>query len=310
MSREQVTAQEAEQTEVTTDAASAEDVQGLPPRIYRQVIAIKHGPGDAEALADLMGAFDGVFAQRIAAVAARSPHLGNALVQDAIKLSEARAGARGGAQVHAPAPGSANAFDKEEFRRDTAKDDAGATDDLRGLDGGATESLPPGLRAQVMALAPGDAAGLAELLARSPASAHDPILLLARSQLGVSTVAKAVELKQQGGGAQPAAGGASPAGTDGGQGKPAGDPVWASARAYNDHHATLVAEFNELTDDRCRLDGDSKVDAHAVSRWQQHHGLDPDGKIGPRTVAKAREIKASGSQLAAAAPQADARPPV
>lgn len=310
MIREQVSEQEAQQNDAASDK-SAEDVQGLPPRIYGQVMAIKPGPGAAEALADLMNAFDGVFAQRVAAAAARAPHLGNAIVQDAIKISQARASARPAAPGHAPAPGSANAFDKEEFRADVAKDDASKDDDLRGLDGNQRESLPPEVRAQVMALRPGDAAKLAQLLVRHPAST-DGILMLARSHLGVSTVAEAVQLKQQhGGDPATAAEGAAPA-TEGGPAKPAHSAAWVtSAQAYNAAHADLVEEFNELTDDVCRLDGAGKVDVHAVSRWQAHHGLDPDGKIGPRTVAKAREVNAKPSQVAAApAPGADARPPV
>jgi hypothetical protein len=305
MIREQGTEQEAQQSDVAPDARSAEDVQGLPPRVYQQVMAIKPGPGAAEALADLMDAFGGVFAQRVAAVAARAPQLGNALVQDAIKISQAHTSSRTGAPGHAPAPGSANAFDKEEFRQDTAKDDANDDDNLGGLDGKQREPLPPEVRAQVMAMRPGEAAKLAQLLSRHPGDTHG-ILMLARTHLGVSTVAEAVQMKQQGGSA------ASPAAPEAVPAKPEHSAAWVvSAQAYNAAHADLVEEFNELTDDRCRLDGDSKVDVHAVSRWQAHHGLDPDGKIGPHTIAKARAVQAKPSQVAAApAPGADVRPPV
>ncbi|HEX7837785.1 MAG TPA: hypothetical protein VF469_09995 [Kofleriaceae bacterium] len=307
MIREQGTEQEAQQSDAGLDARSADDVQGLPPRIHQQVMAIKPGPGAAEALADLMDAFDGVFAQRVAAVAARAPQLGNALVQDAIKISQAHASSRsaapGHAPAHAPAPGSANAFDKEEFRQDTAKDGATDDDNLSGLDGKQRESLPPEVRAQVMAMRPGEAAKLAQLLSRHPGDMHG-ILMLARTHLGVSTVAEAVQMKQQGGSA------ASPAAPEGVPAKPEHHAAWVvSAQAYNAAHADLVEEFNELTDDRCRLDGDSKVDVHAVSRWQAHHGLDADGKIGPHTIARARAVQAKPSQVAAA-PAPDARIPV
>jgi hypothetical protein len=194
MSREQLTAQDGQQDSAAPDARSAEDVQGLPPRIYRQVMAIKAGPGGAEALAEVMDAFDGVFAERIAAVAARAPHLGNRIVQDAIQLSQARSQARTAPAAATPA---ASSFDKDEFRRSDATLEAGHDDDLRGLDGAQHAPLPAHLRAQVLALAPGDAAGLAQLLVRCPAAHHDELLLLARHHLGGSTVGKAVELKQQ-----------------------------------------------------------------------------------------------------------------
>jgi murein L,D-transpeptidase YcbB/YkuD len=88
------------------------------------------------------------------------------------------------------------------------------------------------------------------------------------------------------------------------------EPAWvADARAYNAAHSELVEEFNELTDNVARLDGESKVDPQAVARWQGHHGVAADGKIGPRTVAAARALKAKAPAVAAA-PQADARPPV
>jgi hypothetical protein len=90
----------------------------------------------------------------------------------------------------------------------------------------------------------------------------------------------------------------------------AAEPAWvAGARAYNAAHLELVDEFNDLTDDVCRLDGQGKVDPQAVARWQSHHGQAADGKIGPHTVAAARKLKAKAPEVAAA-PQADARPPV
>jgi peptidoglycan hydrolase-like protein with peptidoglycan-binding domain len=60
----------------------------------------------------------------------------------------------------------------------------------------------------------------------------------------------------------------------------------------------------------CRLDGAARVDVQAVAHWQTNHALPGDGKIGPHTVQKAREVKASKRAEVAAAPQADARPPV
>jgi hypothetical protein len=90
----------------------------------------------------------------------------------------------------------------------------------------------------------------------------------------------------------------------------AAEPAWiAGARSYNQAHPEQVGEFNELTNDNCRLDGEGEVDPHAVARWQSHHGLAADGKIGPLTVATARKLKTRAPEVAAA-PQVDARPPV
>jgi hypothetical protein len=90
----------------------------------------------------------------------------------------------------------------------------------------------------------------------------------------------------------------------------AAEPAWvAGARAYNAAHSEWVDEFNDLTNNVARLDGEGKVDPQAVARWQSHHGQAADGKIGPHTVAAARKLKAKAPEVAAA-PQADARPPV
>jgi hypothetical protein len=90
----------------------------------------------------------------------------------------------------------------------------------------------------------------------------------------------------------------------------AAEPPWVvSARAYNTAHPDLVDEFDELTHNAVLLDGDT--DPRAVVHWQKANGLDADGKIGPRTIAKAREVKAKSPERAAApAPAVDARPPV
>jgi hypothetical protein len=94
-------------------------------------------------------------------------------------------------------------------------------------------------------------------------------------------------------------------------------PRMAAARAYNSQHSHLAAEFNLLTSFRY-LDlhggGDDpddgrKLDPKLVASWQEHHGLQADGMVGPLTVAKAREVSAKPSAVASA-PRADARPPV
>lgn len=75
-------------------------------------------------------------------------------------------------------------------------------------------------------------------------------------------------------------------------------PGWVvRARAYNQAHAGLVAEFNELTSFSCVgpmdwIEGESvgelEVDPYLVAQWQQDAGLAPDGRVGPKTVDAAR----------------------
>ncbi len=89
--------------------------------------------------------------------------------------------------------------------------------------------------------------------------------------------------------------------------KPAAEPAWAAgARRYNEAHAELVSEFNELTQGSCRGAG-GQLDPQAVARWQRQHGVDADGKVGPHTLAAARHVQAKAGP---AGVQADARIPV
>jgi hypothetical protein len=196
------------------------------------------------------------------------------------------------------------------------------------------------LHAQILQMSPADAGALAEMIQNYP-SLMGAILAVAASHMGNAAVQRAIQLAktwkakgrsgalshddvhQATGDSQPLSGGemiaalhdesdgpqhtASPAAP---KAAPAAEPAWAAgARAYNAAHPELVDEFNELTSDVCRLDGEGKVDPQAVARWQSNHGLAPDGKIGPHTVAAARKLKARAPEVAAA-PQAGARPPV
>lgn len=202
--------------------------------------------------------------------------------------------------------------------------------------------LRPDLKAQILGMSPGDAGPLAEMLKLYP-DLSGGIILFAASHLGNAFVQRAIAIakgtKTQGrpaamsrgevrasieepaaplsatemrgflhdasDGPQPAEAPAAPRPT-----QAAAAPAWvAGARAYNAAHSELVDEFNELTSDVCRLDGEGKVDPQAVARWQRNHGLAADGKIGPHTVAAARKLKARPPEVAAA-PQADVRPPV
>jgi hypothetical protein len=211
----------------------------------------------------------------------------------------------------------------------------------------ATETADPsyGLRAdlhaQILQMSPADAGALAEMIQNYP-SFMGAILAVAASHMGNAAVQRSIQLvkswKAQGrsgalsqGEVHQATGDSGPlSGSevvsslhDASDGplhtapaaapRPAhaaAEPAWGTgARAYNAAHAALVDEFNELTNDVCRLDGEGKVDPQAVARWQTNHGVEPDGKIGPHTVAAARKLQAKAPEVAAA-PHADARPPV
>jgi hypothetical protein len=91
---------------------------------------------------------------------------------------------------------------------------------------------------------------------------------------------------------------------------PAADPAWiAEARRYNKVQEWCVEEFNELTDHFLLQEGSLELDPKAVFDWQRAHGLDPDGKVGPRTLAAARAAKARGTAVAKTE-QSDGRIPV
>jgi hypothetical protein len=97
-------------------------------------------------------------------------------------------------------------------------------------------------------------------------------------------------------------GGRSAAGDDalGEGGSQAPDPRHAalaarvrSARAFNEAHADLVAQFNQATGGAC-AGAEGGVDIRKVIAWQRAHGLKGDGKIGKDTV-KAAEREAGQS---------------
>lgn len=320
MTREQLTAQESQQDRTTSETA-VPDVQGLPPWIYQQVMSLKPTPAGAETLADLMNDHDGVFSERIARVAASAPNLGNHMVQTAIQIAQSRAQKRAAQQVPGEPPQN-----HQNITADAAVESS-RKDDLGGMDGRLQpQALSPVLRDQVMALGPDDAPRLARLIAQCPPDQHDALLMAARTNLGGAMVAKALELKRNGPptgeiapstndtapakGAGPSSNGAAPTGDA--AARPEHSASWvAAAEAYNRAHAHFVDEFNELTGDSVHLDAHEKLDVNAVAHWQRNHGLDPDGKVGPRTVQKAREVYASEKpQVASSAQQADARPPV
>ena len=169
-----------------------------------------------------------------------------------------------------------------------------------------THGLPPALHAQVMRLGPGDAQALRDLLTLYPVFSSG-ILAVAAPHVGNAAVQRAIAMVQQNAQGQPTAG-AGPASNQAfikdtladGDTRPAAEPAWvAGARTYNDAHADLVAEFNAATAHSC-LDASGQLDPQAVARWQRQHGIAADGKVGPHTLAAARQASAKAGPAAAA----------
>ena len=189
-----------------------------------------------------------------------------------------------------------------------------------------THGLPPHVYAQVMGLGPADAPALADLLTLYEALSVR-ILTVAAPHVGNACVQRAITIAQSKSRAQGKPGSLSqaemhemlddaPAAKT--QGKPgtlsqaemhemlddaptakAAEPAWVTgARTYNAAHADLVSEFNDATAGSC-LDASGQLDPQAVARWQRQHGVDADGKVGPHTLAAARQASAKAGPAAA-----------
>jgi len=65
------------------------------------------------------------------------------------------------------------------------------------------------------------------------------------------------------------------------------------AEGFNEAHAELVAEFNQMTAGAC-AGGRGGVDVAKLIEWQRAHGVTADGKLGPKTVEAARREKPNG----------------
>jgi hypothetical protein len=225
--------------------------------------------------------------------------------------------------------------------QDTQRDDSAPA----GSTAAETYGLPPQLVAQIMRLTPGDSESLAQLMSdyRELANA---ILMVAASHVGNAAVRRAIDLVKQKDayGSNHANSGAMhhteqhaaltdasdrtpvppkdlpsimeypedrPAQAAPTAAKPATEtkneasPAWLdSAKAYNAAHPELVAEFNDLTGGICAESGE--LDPQAVARWQSHHGLPADGKVGPHTVAAAKAAKTPAAPVAGPSPSAAA----
>lgn len=84
-------------------------------------------------------------------------------------------------------------------------------------------------------------------------------------------------------------------------------PAWISrAREWNAVHADWAAEFSALTIDALRYhneDGAFELDPVKVAHWQSEQGLDPDGKVGPKTLEAAQELSKRAAAARGQAPE-------
>jgi peptidoglycan hydrolase-like protein with peptidoglycan-binding domain len=66
------------------------------------------------------------------------------------------------------------------------------------------------------------------------------------------------------------------------------DEIHKAAEQYNEDHPHRVAEFNQLTEDACMHHG--KLDIEKVRDFQKEQKLEEDGKVGPWTLAAAKDV--------------------
>jgi hypothetical protein len=267
MSKEQLTEQQVQVGPDAREPAAPDQTHGLPPHVYAQ--AMRLGPADAPALADLLTLYPDL-SERILSVAA--PQVGNAAVQRAITMAQNKSKARG-------RQGSLNQDEMHEFL-----DDAPAPAKTQGKPGTLTQAEMHEFLDDAPAPATQGKPGTL-----SQAEMHefldDPAPAKTQGKPGTLTQAEMHEFLDD----APAAATA--------------EPAWvAGARKYNDAHAELVSDFNELTNNSC-LDANGQLDPQAVARWQQQHGVEADGRVGPHTLAAARHAQAKAGPAGAASDQ-------
>jgi Putative peptidoglycan binding domain len=281
MSREQATDHQAHQDTAAPEAAG-EATHGLPPALHGQVLRL--GPGDAQALRDLLTLYP-VFSRAILAVAA--PHVGNAAVQRALAM----------VQQNAHGQPTEGAGANQALIKDTLQDDAAkpAHAPTVGKPPPVTGLIQETLADEPTVGKPPPVTGLIkETLADEPTVGKPPpVTGLIRETLAdgpaVGKPPPVTGLIQETLADEPA--------------KSAAVPAWvAGARKYNEAHAELVSDFNDATGGSC-LDAGGQLDPQAVARWQAKHGLAADGKVGPQTLAAARQASAKAGPAAVAADQ-------
>jgi peptidoglycan hydrolase-like protein with peptidoglycan-binding domain len=183
-------------------------------------------------------------------------------------------------------------------------------DDLRGAEpqDPYVDAMPSALSNELASLFPEPSApARIESLMRQYPDQTNQILAEAARRCGNAAVQRALQLHQANAGTQADTNAELNAGLDGGapsaptaasaanaaalSTEVESSSMWNAANAYNAAHPHHVTEFNALTDGFAMRDG--KVDAEKIANWQYDHGLEADGKIGPKTVAVAKKEAAA-----------------
>ncbi|HEX3477403.1 MAG TPA: hypothetical protein VHT91_20410 [Kofleriaceae bacterium] len=260
MSRAQQIEQQPEQQSTAAPATErSEQTFGLPRPLYAQILQLT--PDDAESLSSMLTAHPGLSGPILQVAAG---HMGNAAVQRAIAITNAGSKSASGEQ---PAHGPLSQAELHEFL-----DDAPA-------------KAPPA-QAQPNKH-PLSQAELHEFLDDAPAKA-----LPAQAQPNQHPLSQAELHEFLDDPPTKAAGPKAATQVD--------PPSVAAARAYNHQHSDLATQFNDLTNYMCidehgggdEIKDGRKLDPKLVVTWQEQHGLDADGMVGPLTVAEAKQPKA------------------
>jgi hypothetical protein len=285
MSREQVVDQSVQEGEASQSTTTAE-TYGLPAAIYAQVTRL--GPGNVEGLKELLARYPNL-RQGILSVA--SHHLGAATVRQAVMLTQDQIRPGGEFALEGDAPRGTLTQDQirpgGEFALEGDAPRGTLTQDqIRPGGEFALEGDAPRRMLTQDQIRPG---GEFALEGDAPRRMLTQDQIRPGGEFALEGDAPRRTLTQD----QIRPGGefaledspeVAPAPTPKGP-----EPAWvAGARRYNDAHADLVSSFNQLTNNSC-IGADGQVDPQLVADWQRARGLDDDGKIGPMTVAAARQ---------------------
>ncbi|HEU4729486.1 MAG TPA: hypothetical protein VFT22_16410 [Kofleriaceae bacterium] len=300
MSTEHLSEQQSDQEAAAASVADEQgNIYGLPPYLYKQVKSLRYG--DAEGLKDLLNIYE-LFARQILGLA--SSQVGLSAVNRAVKMREHNRVAAPTAQdASIVGPELASSTDPQASPTGASPSTAAGPEAVRPR--GAVP-VSQEQHAEIRAVAGNvfDPAGPAA----NPGFANPSLDPLTPERPAIVKPGLLTEEDRAPGHVAEPDGGVSAPGVNPADAARASEPGWIrAALRYNEQHPELVAEFNELTQRSCVLDG-KQADPVAVSEWQRMHGLAPDAKIGPMTVAAARKAKTVAAAPAPAkAPGQEAR---
>jgi hypothetical protein len=288
MSRAQQIEQQPEQQSTAAPATErSEQTFGLPRPLYAQILQLT--PDDAESLSSMLTAHPGLSGPILQVAAG---HMGNAAVQRAIAITNAGSKSASGEQ---PAHGPLSQAELHEFLDDAPakappaqaqpnKHPLSQAELHEFLDDAPAKALPAQAQPNQHPLSQAE---LHEFLDDAPAKAPP-----AQAQPNQHPLSQAELHEFLDDPPTKAAGPKAATQVD--------PPSVAAARAYNHQHSDLATQFNDLTNYMCidehgggdEIKDGRKLDPKLVVTWQEQHGLDADGMVGPLTVAEAKQPKA------------------